>query len=133
MMAQDWTFQTPECLCSLRTAGVLIQNGKLLVQRDKDQSEYALPGGHVKMGETTVHSLVREYKEHTITFYYLIELCEHSVIADDGAFVPHHDNHHVLIGWMPIAQLPKVTIYPTFIQREIHDLNSAPKHFISAD
>lgn len=159
MMTLDWIFQTPECLCSLRTAGVLIQNGKLLVQRDKDQSEYALPGGHVKMGETTVHSLVREYKEetgadircskllwteecfwtwrglpvHTITFYYLIELCEHSVIADDGVFVPHHDNHHVLIGWMPIAQLPKVTIYPTFIQREIHDLNSAPKHFISAD
>lgn len=35
------------------------------LQRDRDGSEYALPGGHVKIGETTADGLVREYKEET--------------------------------------------------------------------
>lgn len=31
--------------------GVLIRDGKILVQRDRDGHEYVLPGGHVKIGE----------------------------------------------------------------------------------
>ena len=37
---------------------VLVRDGKLLVQRDRDGSEYALPGGHIKIGETTVDGIV---------------------------------------------------------------------------
>lgn len=62
-MEKDWIFRTDEYICDLRTVGVLVRNGKLLVQRDRDGSEYALPGGHVKIGETTEDGLVREYKE----------------------------------------------------------------------
>ena len=98
-MEKDWIFRTDEYICDLRTVGVLVRDGKLLVQRDRDGSEYALPGGHVKIGETTADGLVREYKEetgadiqvekllwteecfwewngtqaHNIAFYYLIE------------------------------------------------------------
>ena len=53
-MDKDWIFKADEYICDLRTVGVLIRDGKLLVQRDRDGSEYALPGGHVKIGETTV-------------------------------------------------------------------------------
>ena len=64
-MEKDWLFRTDEYICDLRTVGVLVRDGKLLVQRDRDGSEYALPGGHVKIGETTADGLVREYKEET--------------------------------------------------------------------
>ncbi|MDE6847136.1 MAG: NUDIX domain-containing protein [Lachnospiraceae bacterium] len=37
----------------------------MVVQRDKSGSEYAIPGGHVKVGETTEEALIREYKEET--------------------------------------------------------------------
>ena len=50
-MDKDWIFRTDEYICDLRTVGVLVRDGKLLVQRDRDGSEYALPGGHVKIGE----------------------------------------------------------------------------------
>lgn len=109
-MDRDWFFRTDEYICDLRTVGVLIRNGKLLVQRDRDGSEYALPGGHVKIGETTADGLVREYREetgaeikvgkllwteecfwkwngtqaHNIAFYYLIELTGGCDIPDDG-------------------------------------------------
>ena len=65
-MDRDWFFRTDEYICDLRTVGVLIRNGKLLVHRDRDGSEYALSGGHVKIGETTMvhrpiilHSTIR--------------------------------------------------------------------------
>jgi len=63
MMQTDWLFKGDNYICNFRSAGVLIRKNKVLVQRDKDSEEYALPGGHVKIGESSMDSLVREYKE----------------------------------------------------------------------
>lgn len=51
-MEKDWIFATDEYICDLRTVSVLIKDNIILVQRDKDDNEYALPSGHVKIGET---------------------------------------------------------------------------------
>ena len=154
---KDWMFRTDEYICDLRTVGVLIRDGKLLVQRDREGSEYALPGGHVRIGETTADGLVREYREetgarirvgrllwteecfwewngtqaHNIAFYYRIELTEDSDIPDTGEFVSHKDNCDVLLGWMPIERLADVTIYPEFIREQIFDLDAQPQHFVT--
>ncbi|MBQ8288669.1 MAG: NUDIX domain-containing protein [Clostridia bacterium] len=156
-MTPDWLFTTNNAICDLRTVGVLIKDNKLLVQRDRDGSEYALPGGHVKIGETTEDGLIREYQEetgadvrclrllwteecfwewkgkqaHCITFYYLIDLCDGFDIPDNGEFVSHKDNCNVLIGWMPIEELSNVTIYPEFVKKSISRLNDPPRHFVS--
>lgn len=42
---------------------VLVKDNIILVQRDKDGNEYALPGGHVKSGETLEDGLIRETQE----------------------------------------------------------------------
>ena len=156
-MAQEWLFRGEGYLCDLRVAGVLVRDGKILVQRDHDGSEYALPGGHVRVGETTEGALLREYCEetgaeivcqrllwteecfwewngtqtHNISFYYRIELAEGADIPDLGAFVPHRDNDAVVIGWMPIEQLSEVTVYPEFIHEAIKDLNAPPAHYVT--
>ena len=64
-MQMDWLFKGESYICNFRSVGVLIKNNKILVQRDKDGSEYALPGGQVKIGESSIDSLKREYKEET--------------------------------------------------------------------
>lgn len=46
-MKKDWLFRDETTVCNVRVAGVLLRDGKLLVQRDKNGAEYALPGGHV--------------------------------------------------------------------------------------
>lgn len=155
---KDWIFKTDEYICDLRTVGILVRDGKLLVQRDRDGNEYALPGGHVKIGETTVDGLIREYREetgadikvgkllwteecfwewggrqaHNIAFYYQIELVGGSDIPDTGEFVSHKDNCNVVLGWMPIDQLVDIIIYPDFIKEQIHNLDGAPQHFITS-
>ena len=156
-MNRDWLFRTETYICDLRTVGVLVRDGKLLVQRDRDGSEYALPGGHVKIGETTVDGLKREYQEetgaeihvgrllwteecfwqwngmqaHNIAFYYSIQLADGSDIPDTGLFEAHKDNSGVVLGWIPVADLESITIYPEFIKETIHDLNAPSRHFIT--
>ena len=112
-MQTDWLFRGDNYICNFRSVGVLIRNNKILVQRDKDGSEYALPGGHVKIGESSIDSLIREYREetgadiicerliwteecfwewnkksaNTIAFYYLIGLRNDIDIPDSVEFV----------------------------------------------
>ena len=156
-MDKDWLFVTDEYICDLRTVAVFIKNDKILVQRDRDGSEYALHGGHIKIGETLENGLIREIMEemgvqiecrrllwseecfwewngkqvHNIAFYYLIKLCDDFEIPDNGEFVSQKDNCNVVIGWMPIDQLQNITIYPEFLKKEIYHLNDPIKHFVS--
>lgn len=51
----------------VRVAGILIENGKiLLIEHKKNNKKYWLvPGGGVDWGESTAEALTREYKEET--------------------------------------------------------------------
>ena len=62
-MDKDFLFTTDEYICGVRTAAVLVKDNKLLVQRDRNGNEYALPGGHIKIGESLEDGLIRETLE----------------------------------------------------------------------
>lgn len=150
-------FSTDEYICDLRTVAVLVKDNKILVQRERNDNEYALPGGHVKIGETLEAGLICEVQEemgikivcnrllwseecfyewkgkkaHNIAFYYMVELCENQEIPDMGEFISQKDNCNVVLGWMPIDELQNVTIYPEFLKKEIYKLNEPMKHFVS--
>ena len=154
---KDWLFTSEEYICDVRTVGVLINNGKILVQRDINGNEYALHGGHIKIGETLEDGLIREFKEetgadikckrllwseecfwawngkqaHNLAFYYLIELVNDTVISDSGEFVSHKDNCNVVIGWIPIEKIQDIIIYPEFLKKEINNLDKPIQHFVS--
>ena len=156
-MEKDWLFSTDEYICELRTVAVLVKENKILVQKDRNGNEYALPGAHVKIGETLQHGLIREITEeigvkikcnrllwseecfwewnkkqvHNIAFYYLVELCENQEIPDTRDFVSQKDNCNVVIGWLPIEELQNVIIYPEFLKKEIYNLDGPMKHFVS--
>ena len=155
-MPKDWIFTDDKTICHFRSAGVLIRDGKILVQRDKNGNEYALPGGHVIVGETGEASLIREYKEetgadivcerliwieenfwkwgerdaHNICFYYLISLANGSDIPENGEFTSQKDNYDILLGWMPIDELDKVIIYPQFLPEKVKNISDEIEHFV---
>lgn len=158
-MQTDWLFKGDNYICNFRSAGVLIRNNKILVQRDKDGSEYALPGGHVKIGESSRDALVREYREetgadvicerliwteecfwewnkkltNTIAFYYLINLRNDKDIPDNGGFVSQKDNCNVVLGWLPLDELKTLTIYPSFLKEKVLDISDHTEHFITKE
>lgn len=51
-MAKDWRFASEDHIVGVRAAGVLVRDGKIFLQRDVDEGAYALPGGHIRIGET---------------------------------------------------------------------------------
>jgi len=154
-MQKDWLFIEEEHICNFRVAGVLIRNGWLFMQREKDGSEYALPGGHVGFGETAAQTLIREYKEetgadilcgrllwveetfwkwgardaHTITFYFLISLQDDVDILDEVA-ASQKDNYNVLLEWIALDKLPDLTVYPSFLAEKAKNLSDYIEHFV---
>lgn len=161
IMEMDWLFETDGCMCELRTTGVLIKDGKVLVQQELSGSEqeYALPGGHVRFGETLEDALIREYQEelgvdirckkllwteecfyswkgkryHNLAFYFLIDLCDGFDIPDTEAFVPCNDNKNILIGWKSIEEMkkPYIIFYPEFFKTEVDRMDESMKHFVT--
>ncbi len=154
---KDWLFSSDTYTCGLRAAGLLIQNNRIFVQRDLHGNAYALPGGHIKIGETLQDGLIREYKEetgadirikrllwseecfwewngrqaHSLNFYFLIERCGGRQIFDQGEWIAHRDNDKVVVGWLPIDDIGRVTLYPLFLKDEIRRLQDPIKHFVT--
>ena len=157
-MNRDWFFKDEKNICNFRTVGVLIRRGKILLQRDKDGHEYALPGGHVKINEISQQSLIREYKEETnadivcerliwveesfwkwedhnastIAFYYLIKLTDDAGIPD-GYCESQKDNCNVVFEWVPIQDLGKLTVYPRFLVEKAGNISNSIEHFVSIE
>lgn len=152
-MARDWLFRGEDYRCDLRAAGVMLREGKILLQCDKNGAEYALPGGHVQVGEETKNALKREFREemgmeiepqrllwteecfwtwrgqtvHSLCFYYLIA-GEAEGLED---FRPHRDNDQVEYGFVPLEKLEGLTVYPEFLKERIFTLREYPEHFVT--
>lgn len=157
MLEKDWIFSGDTYCCDLRAAAVLVKDGKILVQRDRNGTEYALPGGHIKIGETLEDGLIREMQEetgvsihiqrmlwseecfwewkgkaaHNISFYYLIDVLENCALLATEDFISQKDNGNVVLGWMPIEKLKDITIYPEFLKQQIFHLDAPIQHFIT--
>lgn len=150
----DWLFKTGEGICHVRTAAVIIRDGSILLQCSG--GSYALPGGHLRFGETTQDALVRELREeigqepqylrllwteenfwrwgdsdaHNLGFYYLVQLPEDSYVPEGSAML---DNASVSFHWIPIEELDEVTVYPEFLKTEVRQLDGPIKHFVRRD
>lgn len=76
------------------TVGALIvdpQGRLLLVRSRKWQDRYAVPGGHIELGERMEEALRREVREETGLEVYDIEfLCFQEFIYDEAFWQPRH-------------------------------------------
>lgn len=54
-----------ENVFNYRIAIVIKNNGKILVQKDDRVSHITLPGGRCELGETSIETAIREFKEET--------------------------------------------------------------------
>lgn len=149
----DWLFKTDEGIFHVRVAGILVVDGKLLIQRDASGA-CAIPGGHLRFGETTTEALAREFREeldmdiicdrllwteenfwrwggtdaHNLCYYYLVSLPVGAALPEPGALMK--DNSSIVFDWLPVGELDGVEIYPEFLKTELSQLDGPPKHFV---
>lgn len=160
MKNRDWLFIDEKRIHNYRSTGVLINDGKILIQRGINDTVFALPGGHVAWGETSTETIVREYKEelgadilvnrliwleevfwkwgeretHTICHYHLVSLAIPSQIPSDGIFKSlESDETKLIFQWVDINELQNHNIYPVFTKDKITNLSDGIEHFITRD
>jgi ADP-ribose pyrophosphatase YjhB (NUDIX family) len=159
-MSKDILFRTDEYIFSYRVAGILIRDGKVLLQKPTNDTGFAFPGGHVSFGETNAETLVREYKEeigadvtvgelkwvaeiffpwgdkpcHQICLYYLVTLADDASIPTSGVFVGDEQiegrDFKIEFHWIPLADVAKLEVYPTNTAELLGKLDGGVEHFI---
>ena len=157
----DILFKTDDYIFSYRVGGVLIHNGKVLMQNVEGDDGYAFIGGHVAFGETTDKTLVREFKEEIgadisverllivnenffpwgkkpcqqINLYYLVSLKDEGQIPLDQNFKAldslGNERIELNICWIPLEDIPKTKIYPEKAKEYILNLPNSIVYFTS--
>ncbi len=61
----DITYKIDDTLLNYRVAAIIRFNNKILIEEKRDAKHLTLPGGRVKLNETSIEALTREIKEET--------------------------------------------------------------------
>ncbi len=160
MASQDILFHSKDGIFSYRVSGILIRDGKVLLQHVIDDPTYAFPGGHVNFGEIGQDALIREFKEeiaadvkplrllwigenffpwgekdcHQICLYYQVVLCDDSQIPLEGHFSAQDDIGGKKIGlefyWFPMASLENIDIAPAICKGKLQNLSDQVEAFV---
>ena len=159
-MGKDIIFKTDEYVFSYRVAGILIHNGRVLLQRPTNDNAYAIPGGHVTLGETNEQTLIREFKEeinadikvdkliwvgelffpwgdkpcHQICLFYNISLTGNSSIPLSGRFWGAEQledkSFKLEFSWIDIKELENLEIYPIEAKKYLSEGLTEVQHFV---
>ena len=157
-MSRDILFKTEDHVFSYRVGGILVENGKILLQRDKN-GDHAVIGGHVAFMEQAKDALAREFLEelhvkigvddllavnenffmwgdkpcHQVHFYYAVHLEDDSFFREgERAGYDELDNLRVDLDfvWVPVEELKNISVYPRELP-ELLEKQNGIRHFVS--
>jgi ADP-ribose pyrophosphatase YjhB (NUDIX family) len=160
MEKRDIYFKTNQGIFSYRVGGILIRDGKVLLQRTTDDPGYAIPGGHVNFGEVSEKALIREFKEeiaadilptrllwigenffsigekdcHQLCLYYLVALCDESQFPANEIFYAldaiEREPCKLIFSWVRLNDLEKIELYPITIKEKLINLSDQIEHYV---
>ena len=104
VFSMDVRIEDENMICHYCVRAIIEQDEKILVIRVNDAPYYHLPGGHVKIGETSQQALLREIKEE-VGFEIVINQL---VVVDEGFYTKNDMANHALIFYYLAKPLNKV-------------------------
>lgn len=143
-----------------RVACVVTHGDKILLHRGEMDSFYALPGGSVEFGETSIEAIQREMHEelgasvetgqllwvaenffeymdkqcHEIGLYYQMSFLGESLKYNNlNEFEGTEINHRLYFKWFTSDELKHVDVRPTFLKQALFDLPTHTQVMISLD
>lgn len=154
----DISFKTTEGRFNYRVAGLLVQDGKLLIMQDKGQPYYYVPGGRIKMNEKSEDAVKREIKEelgievnvnrmlwvnenffkeetlqeqfHEVCFFYLLELKDEEVLERGSEFEVDENGKIHTYYWKSLDEINYINLYPQFLKEKMTELPQHIKHIV---
>ncbi|BCZ46247.1 DNA mismatch repair protein MutT [Clostridium gelidum] len=155
----DIAFKTEIGRFNYRVTGILIHDNKLLIMKDENSPYYYIPGGRVKMNETSEDAIIREIKEEVeidvnverllwivenffneeqsgekfdeLGLYYLLHLKDENILQMGNEFVMNEGGKHTLMfTWKPLEDIKNLHIYPLFLKERIMNLPNTIEHIV---
>ncbi len=152
----DITLDVGDYKLNVRTAGIMIHNGKILTHKDIHSDHYALIGGRVKIGENSADTIKREIKEeigkeieitgyvstienffemkgkkyHEIMFIHKIEFTEEEDKKIEYTMKNIEGNDYLQYEWIDIDKIDKCPLLPEAI-KDILKEDNLPVHKIN--
>lgn len=147
----DIKIKCDEGLFKFRVCGIICKDDKFLVVKIAENKFYCLPGGHVRLGETTGEAVLRELSEEVwfktkikkllyvhenifftetgkpfneIGYYYLATPTDKNFIPEDKTIIENDEGHMVRLEfkWVTKEDLKKSDFRPLVIKELIQKL-----------
>lgn len=145
----DIDVQIGDCILNCRAVAFIVRNGKILLQKRKNDKVWTLIGGKIKIGEHGRDSLKREIKEeigvdvevgklinvaeyffdwneksyHQYIFGYDIKIIDHGEILDNEEFDGIEIGKYIICKWFDISDLDSIPIKPDFLKEQLLNIN----------
>lgn len=158
-MQKDITYKTDEGHFYFRAVALILSGDKLLIARDEHAEYFYLPGGKVRLNESTQDAIKRELSEelniqaeigrlvwvtenffledvsqeryHEIAFYYLADISKTDLLKRGVSFTMMEDGYPFYFEWVAIDQVKDLYIYPDFLKNRITHLPDTTEHIIN--
>ena len=146
MTQPDFRTKVGNTVFGVRATALILQNGKLLVTKDK--GKYYTVGGAIQVNESTEDAVVREVREelgvrsqagqlafvvenrfeqdgvsyHNIEFHYLVNLLE------EAPLTMQEDEKRQPCKWIDLDRLEGINLVPAFLKTALPEWNGQLKH-----
>ena len=146
----DISYKTESGKFNYRVCAVIISDGKILAMHDERSPYFYLPGGRVRMGETSEDAVIREVREelgiiakiarplwlnqafftedvdhlryHELCIYFLMDISETDLLERGNEFTVNEGKKTHIFEWLDFDQLKEEYFYPLFLKKEIFNL-----------
>jgi 8-oxo-dGTP pyrophosphatase MutT (NUDIX family) len=152
----DISFRLDGHRINLRVGGIVVDDGRVLLNRLEKDHYWFLPGGRVVTGESTDQAILREIREelgsdcriirpvflienffalagepfHELGVYYLLDSAG-AVLPRDGDRVK--TDAGLLFHWQPIARLAEIDFRPAALAARLRNLPATLEHIVMRD
>lgn len=139
-----------------RAVAVMTDGARVLLHRAICDDFWAMPGGHVEMGEATPATLRREMREelsvevtvgrllwvienfflyngirhHELGLYFHTQLPPDSPLLRQETFDGDEQGLRLIFRWFALRELADITLYPEFLKIGLRRLPDAPCHVV---
>ena len=149
-------FEENDIIFNLRTAGIIIEDGYIFLERKESDDFWSIPGGRTEFLEETEDTVIREYKEeigadvkpirqvyltedffiyqqkqyHEIGFYYLTKMLSREFLEKEKTYIGKEGKENLIYRWFTLDRLKDIKIYPKFLEKELLNIPNEIKKII---